>query len=349
MEISIPVTSILQKVTPIKVEGAAERADATGVATLREAKTGDVSFINSAKFVDQLHNSQAMVVLLEDGIEATPREGQLFVWVKRSSLEMARVCEAIVERMWQRPAPGVHPSACIDPTASVDANATIGPFVTIETGARVDAGCVIGAGSYIGADCSIGADSWFFSRVTLERDTQVGQRVRLHSGVVLGADGFGYEFDQGRHQKIPQVGYVIVEDDVEIGANSTVDRGRFGPTRIGEGTKIDNLVQVGHNVIIGKHCILCSQVGLSGSTIVGNYVVMGGRVGTAGHLAIGDGAQLAALTAVYSDLEGGKKWGGAPAVPLVTFQRIQALTRRMPDLFKRMNQLESQLGKLGKE
>lgn len=349
MQISIPVSTLVETLAPSRVEGAAAQTHISGFATLREAQAGDLSFLGSSKFSDQISETKAMVVLVEEGVEVMPRDGQLLLWVKRASLAMARLCEEVAQAMWVRPAAGIHLSACIDASAQVDASASIGPFCVVEAGATVGPRSVLGPGCVVGADSSIGEDCWLGSNVTLERDTVLGKRVRIHSGSVLGSEGFGYEFAQGRHQKIPQIGSVHVGDDVEIGSNTTIDRGRFGPTVIGEGTKIDNLVQIAHNVVIGKHCILCSQVGLSGSTNLGDYVVMGGRSASAGHLSIGSGSQLAGVAVAYSDLEPNKKWGGAPAIPLIAHQRIMVLTQRLPEFFKRLARVEEQLLLPGKE
>jgi len=168
----------------------------------------------------------------------------------------------------------------------------------------------------------------------------LGQRVRLQPGVVVGADGFGYEFVQGRHEKIPQIGTVVIEDDVEIGANSTLDRARFSRTVVGEGTKIDNLVQVAHNVVIGRHCILCSQVGISGSTTVEDYVILGGQVGVGGHITIGKGSKAGGQTGIAFNVPPGSYLNGTPAIPYMLERRLQILHQRLPDLFKRVEILE---------
>ncbi|MBC2604635.1 UDP-3-O-(3-hydroxymyristoyl)glucosamine N-acyltransferase [Pelagicoccus albus] len=343
MHISLTLNSVLDRVDYSSFDGDLGVRRITGVASLEEAKQGDATFVASSKYLDQLNGSFASLAIIPEDLEVTPKAGQLFLRVKNPSIEIAKLCEMISQEMWSKPPAGIHRFADISPTASIHPTATIGAFVTVAAGAEVGPGCVIGSGSYIGVGCKLDENCFLSARVTLERDTVLGARVRLHSGVVLGSDGFGYEFEGGRHRKVPQVGSVQVGDDVEIGANTTVDRGRFGPTRIGEGSKIDNLVQVGHNVTVGKHNILCSQVGIAGSTKLGDYVVMGGRAGASGHLTIGSGAQLSGQCVAFSDLEGGAKYGGAPAVPLVAYQRITVVTRKLPELFKRLNKLEAQL------
>ncbi len=343
MEISLSLNAVLDRIDYSTFEGELGVRSITGVASLSDAKRGDATFVASAKYLDDLKKTEASLVVLSKDLEAAPRQGQLFLRVENPSIEIAKLCELISQKMWQKPQPGIHRLANIDPSAEVDASAFIDAFVTISANARIGPGCVIASGCFIGPACRLGNDCHLSANVTLERDTVVGNRVRIHAGTVLGSDGFGYEFEGGRHRKVPQVGSVLVGDDVEIGANTTVDRGRFGPTRIGEGSKIDNLVQIGHNVVVGKHNILCSQVGIAGSTTLGDYVVMGGRAGASGHIEIGSGAQLAGQCVAYSDLEGGAKYGGAPAIPLVSYQRITVVTRRLPELFKRLTRLESQL------
>lgn len=343
MAIALSLNKILDRIDYSNFEGELGVRNITGVASLDDAKVGDATFVSSSKFADKLANCQASLVILGETVEATPKNGQLFLRVDKPSIEMAKLCEQIEQLMWVKPEPGVHRQAVIDEGATVHPLASVGPFVQIAAGASIGASCIIEAGCRIGQGCKVGEGSRLSANVVLERDTILGKRVRLHAGVVLGSDGFGYEFEEGRHRKVPQVGSVEIGDDVEIGANSTIDRGRFGPTRIGTGTKIDNLVQIGHNVVVGQHCILCSQVGLAGTTELGDYVVMGGRAGASGHLKIGNGAQLAGECVAYADLEGGNKYGGSPAVSLVAYQRMLVLQRRLPDLFKRMKHLESQL------
>lgn len=343
MKTSLSLNAVLDCIHYSSFEGELGVRSVTGVASLGDAVRGDATFVASSKYLEDLKNCDASLVVLSKDIEFEPRSGQLFLRVENPSIEIAKLCELISQQMWEKPEAGIHRLANIDPTAEVDTSACIDAFVTISVGAKVGAGCVISSGCFVGPSCEVGENCHLSANVTLERDTVVGNRVRIHAGTVLGSDGFGYEFEDGRHRKVPQVGSVLVGDDVEIGSNTTIDRGRFGPTRIGEGSKIDNLVQIGHNVVVGKHNILCAQVGIAGSTILGDFVVMGGRAGASGHIKIDSGAQLAGQCVAYSDLEGGAKYGGAPAIPLVAYQRITVVTRRLPELFKRLTRLESQL------
>ena len=200
----------------------------------------------------------------------------------------------------------------------------------------------------VGHNCQIGEDSQLFPNVTLYAQTQIGQRVRIHSGTVVGSDGFGYVLDAGVHRKILQIGSVVIHDDVEIGANVTIDRGAMGPSVIGRGTKIDNLVQIAHNVIIGEHCLVVAQTGVAGSTKLGHYVTLAGQVGVAGHLKIGSRATVAAQSGVMRDIGEAEKWFGSPAQPdrqmkrqLLALQQLPELLRRVSDLEKRLVNLSS--------
>jgi len=219
----------------------------------------------------------------------------------------------------------------------------VGPLCVVEEGAVIGPRTVLQASVFVGREAAIGADCFLMPGVVLATRCVLGQRVRLQPGVVVGADGFGYEFVQGRHEKVPQVGTVVIGDDVEIGANSALDRARFSRTTVGEGTKIDNLVQIAHNVVIGKHCILCSQVGISGSTTIEDYVVLGGQVGVGGHITLRKGTKAGGQTGIAFDTEPGSYLNGTPAMPYMAERRLQILHQRLPDLFKRVEGIEARL------
>ena len=316
----------------------------TGVGTLSDAKIGDATFIRNQKYADQLDECAASLIFVPVDFDREPREGQFFLEVANPSLALAKLCETAEESIRVTPEPGVHATAVIHDSVVVPESVSIGANSVVEEGVEFGEACIVGAGSFIGRNAKIGRGSRLFPRVSIMSDTVVGARCRIHSGVVLGADGFGYEFADGAHQKEPQLGNVVIGDDVEIGAGTAIDRGRFGPTEVGSGTKIDNHVQVGHNVKIGRHCILCAQVGIAGSTVIEDYVVFGGRAGASGHVKIGQGAQIAGCSAAFSDLEPGGKYGGTPAIPLATHQRITVLLKKLPDLLKRLRRLESKFG-----
>jgi UDP-3-O-[3-hydroxymyristoyl] glucosamine N-acyltransferase len=242
-------------------------------------------------------------------------------------------------------APGVHPSVVIGRNVVLGENVSIQPFTVIEDGAKIGANTLIGAHGYIGHEAMIGADCHLAPRVTVGARCVLGSRILIHSGAVLGSDGFGFEFSGGRHVKIPQTGIVQIDDDVEIGANVTIDRARFGRTWIGEGTKIDNLVQIAHNVVIGRHCIIVSQAGISGSTRLGNYVTLAGQVGVVGHIEIGDQAIVAAQSGVSKNVGAKEVLFGSPALPMGEAKERLAYLGRLPKLFERVKRLEQLPGK----
>jgi UDP-3-O-[3-hydroxymyristoyl] glucosamine N-acyltransferase len=312
-----------------------------GIAALSEAAPGDLSFLGNAKYKAQVASSRASLILVPSDFVGEPSEGQQLLRVENPSVALATICGRIEQSLWPQPAPGVHPSAIVAPDAVVPASATIGPLCVIESGVVIGERAHLQAQVFIGHAAQIGADCWLMPGVTVTAECTLGARVRLHAGVVVGSDGFGYEFAHGRHEKVPQVGNVVIGDDVEIGANSTLDRARFSRTTIGNGTKIDNLVQIAHNVVIGRHCLICAQVGIAGSTTLGDYVVLGGQAGLAGHLKLGQGARVGGGAGVTGDVAAGAYVNGHPAIPYMLERRIAILQQRLPDLFRRVDALET--------
>jgi UDP-3-O-[3-hydroxymyristoyl] glucosamine N-acyltransferase len=312
----------------------------TGVAGIKEARPGDVTFVGSPKYLGALKTTRAAVILVAGDVAGAA--GQTLIRVDNPGKSFEKLVAQIVPPPALIP-PGIHPSAVIAANARLGADVAIQPQVVIEDGVVVGDRCVVGAGSYLGPDCVLGNDCRLYPRVTLRERTVLGPRVIIHSGVVIGADGFGFEFTGGQHKKIPQLGNVEIGEDVEIGANTTIDRARFGTTRIGKGTKIDNLVQIGHNCVIGEHCIICGLVGMAGSTIIGNYVTIAGQVGLAGHLTIGDKSIIMAQAGVTKDVPPGSFMLGAPAVPHTKFKRVNAAMQRLPELVEKLRELEQQL------
>jgi UDP-3-O-[3-hydroxymyristoyl] glucosamine N-acyltransferase len=248
-----------------------------------------------------------------------------------------------------RPAPGIHPSAVVAPGARVGEGASLGPYVVVEDGATLGRDVVIMAGGYVGARVTIGDGTFFYPHVVVREECVIGARCILHAGVVIGADGFGFAFDSGRYHKVPQVGNVIVGDDVEIGANTCVDRATTDSTRVGDGTKIDNLVQIGHNVNIGRHCIVVAQVGIAGSTRLEDYVTLGGQVGVAGHIVIEKGAMVGAQSGVSRNVSTRQVVSGTPAIPHPVWKRMSVLLARLPALFQGVKELERRLEAVERE
>lgn len=311
----------------------------TGIASLAEAGPGDLAFLGNPKYRGDAENSKASVLILPEDFAGEPGPGQSYIRVPNPSYALALVCRDMESFLFPKPEPGVHPSVIVGEGAEIASEATIGPFCSIGAGAKIGA-CVLDAHTCVGREAEIGDETRLFPGVVVGDYCRVGGRNRLSAGCVLGADGFGYEFAEGSHQRVPQIGNVVTEADVDIGANTTVDRARFGSTWIGQGTKIDNLVQIAHNVRIGRHCLIVSQVGISGSTELGDGVVIGGQSGTVGHITIGAGARIAGKTGVNRSIGPGQQVRGIPAEPLHVFNRVAVLQRKLPDLFKRFDRLE---------
>lgn len=339
MQVAYTPEEISAIVSPQRTAGRTSRT-IRDIAALKSAQPGDLTFLGNAKYRADVAATRASLVLLPLDFTGEPQDDQLFLFVENPSVALARLCARIEQTLWPRPAAGIHASAVVAATARVDATATVGPLCFVEDGAVIGAGAVLQASVFVGRDAAIGANCWIQPGCVIAAGCELRQRVRLQPGVVLGSDGFGYEFVNGRHEKVPQIGVVIVEDDVEIGANSTVDRARFSRTVVGEGTKIDNLVQVGHNVVIGKHCILCAQVGIAGSTTLGDYVVLGGQAGAAGHLHIAKGTKAGGRAGITADTEPGSYLNGNPAIPYMLERRLVVLSHKLPELFKRVDILE---------
>lgn len=310
------------------------------IASLASARIGDLSFLGNAKYRSQVPDSAATVLLLPLDYPGEPRPGQVYLFVENPSVALARLCARIEQALWPKPAPGIHPSAVVAPTAKIDPLAHIGPLCVVEDGVCIGAGSVLQASIFVGREAQIGESCLILPGGVVGAGCTLANRVRLQPGVIIGSDGFGYEFVGGRHEKVPQIGTVAIGDDVEIGANATLDRARFSRTVVGEGTKIDNLVQIAHNVVIGRHCLLCAQVGISGSVTIEDYVVIGGQAGVGGHITLGRGAKIGGQTGITFDAPAGSYHTGNPAIPYLLERRLQVLHQRLPDLFKRVQALE---------
>lgn len=312
----------------------------TGIASLAEAVAGDLSFLGNPKYREQVEGSSASVLLVPRDFEGEPKSGQLWIKLENPSFALALICRDIESTLLPKPAAGIHPTAYVEGDAEVDPSASVGAFCYVGSGAKVGAAVVLESHVSVGRSAVISANSYLFPQVIVSDYCVVGERNRLLQGSVLGADGYGYAFVDGAHQRIPQIGNVVTEADVDIGANSTIDRARFGTTLIGAGTKIDNQVQVGHNVRIGRCCLLVGQCGVSGSTELGDGVIVAGQAGIAGHLKIGAGAIIAGAAGVTKSIPAKSKVAGMPAESFILMNRIYTLQRKLPSLFKRFDRLE---------
>jgi UDP-3-O-[3-hydroxymyristoyl] glucosamine N-acyltransferase len=343
MRFAYSAAEIASMVRAERLRGATSH-EVKAVASLVEAGPGDLSFLGNPKYRGDVAKCRASVVLVPSDYLGEPGADQCHIVVKNPSVGLAQVCARIEQLLWPRPRPGVHASAFIADGVVVPSSVTIGPGCVVEEGVRLGERVHLQAQIFVGRDTLLGDDCWLMPGCIVAAECVLGDRVRLQPGVVIGSDGFGYEFVDGRHEKVPQIGTVIIGNDVEIGANSTLDRARFSRTLVGEGTKIDNLVQVAHNVEIGRHCLVCSQAGISGSTKIGDFVIIGGQAGLAGHLTVHRGAKIDGQTGVNADVAAGAFVKGSPCLPYQLEQRINVLRRKLPELFRRVDSLESQFG-----
>ena len=309
-----------------------------GFAQADAAMPGDLTFAENMQFFSLAEQSQASAILAPCKFTS---ETKTVIRVEDARIAFARVLPLFFPE--KQFAPGIHPSAVIAESAHVADTATIGPNCIIGESAAIGEQTVLEANCTLGDHSTLGQAARLFPNVSVYSKCKLGDRVRIHAGSVIGSDGYGYVFDQDHHRKIPQVGSVVIENDVEIGANCTIDRGALGDTVIGEGTKIDNLVQIGHNVVIGKHCIIVAQNGIGGSTQIGEYSTLGGQVGIIGHITIGPKVMIAARSTVLNNLEGGKQYMGFPAIPNFQAKRQLIAAQQLPELIKRIRELEKQL------
>lgn len=318
-----------------------------GLSGLEEAQPGQLSFYGNARYKRALLQTRASAVLI--GGEAPERGGLTVVKVKNPHLAFARIAQVFFPR--RRFEPGISPRAEVHPAARVDPTATVMAFAVVEEGARVGARAILYPGAHLGPGAEVGDDTLVYSNAVVAEGCVVGARCILHSGSVVGADGFGFAFDleKPEHVKIPQAGIVRVEDDVELGACACVDRATLGETFIGRGTKIDNLVQVAHNVRVGPHSILCAQAGISGSSELGQGVVLAGQVGVVGHVKIGDLVRVGAQSGVTSDVRQGAVVTGSPAIDHARFLRESASIHQLPELLKEVRALRKRVEALEKE
>ncbi|HEY8746920.1 MAG TPA: UDP-3-O-(3-hydroxymyristoyl)glucosamine N-acyltransferase [Tepidisphaeraceae bacterium] len=325
-----------------------ETQPVVGIGSIADAQPDEITYVASDKYSAALESTRAAAAIAPRRLKIPPAWESRILRVDDADLALGKVLRLFAPPV-PRPAVGVDPLARISSSAELGPDVAIGPFSSIGQRSRLGRGCVIHANVFIGDDVSLGENGEIFPGVVIRERITIGNRVVIHAGSVLGTDGFGYRWDGRQHQKIPQIGTVIIEDDVEIGSCVCIDRAKFSATRIGQGTKIDNLVQIGHNVEIGPHCIIVGQVGLAGSCRLGTGVVLGGQTAVRDHIKMGDGAMAAACSAVAEDVDPKAIVSGVPALPHRQSLREQAALRRLPDLVTQMRKLEEELATIRKQ
>ena len=313
----------------------------SGFAPAEHAQAGQLTFAENEDYFAKAEQGGASAILVGGNVTSATKT---LLRVKNPRVAFAKALPLFFPE--PQYTPGIHASAVVAKSAQIDPSAHIGPHCVVGERVKIDARSALLGGNHVGDDSQLGEDSRLFPNVVLYARTQIGNRVRIHASSVIGSDGFGYVFDAGQHRKVLHLGNVIIHDDVEIGSNVSIDRGALGSTVIGRGTKIDNLVQVAHNVVMGNGCIIISQVGISGSSKLGNFVTLAGQVGLTGHLKIGSQVTVAAQSGVMNDIPDGEKWFGSPACPGGEAKRQYIAIKRLPDLLRRLAELEKKFGPL---
>lgn len=322
-----------------KVEGDGS-TPISGASGIKEARPGDITFLANSRYISLLKETNATCVIAPPDVPIP--NGKIAIRHEAPSLAFAKIMERFGPKPVKYP-PGIHPTAIIGKDVKLGRDVSIQPYVVIEDNAVIGDNTIIGAGVFIGRETRIGSDTFIYPGVVIRERITIGNRCIIHSGTVIGSDGFGYATVRGVHHKIPQIGTVVIEDDVEIGANVTIDRARFDKTWIKKGTKIDNLVQIAHNVVIGENSIIVAQTGISGSTVIGNNVILAGQSGIVGHITIGDNAIVGAQAGVTKSVPPGQMVSGYPAAPHTKARKIQALINRLPKLYKKVAELEEKI------
>jgi UDP-3-O-[3-hydroxymyristoyl] glucosamine N-acyltransferase len=321
-----------------QLEGDGE-IDVARVATIEQAGPGDLTFLAASQYASQLRSSRASAIITSFDVNGAPCA---VLRSKNPYLAFARATRLLNPET--RPDPGIHPLAVVASNAVIEDGVSIGPFVVIESGARVGARSIVRAHAVIAEGATLGPDCLLHARVSIRERVVIGARCIIQDGAVVGSDGFGFAHrEDGSHEKIPQVATVVIEDDVEIGANTTIDRPAVGETRIKAGTKIDNLVQIAHGVLVGRNSLLAAQVGIAGSTVVGDDVMLGGQVGVTGHVTVGDRVKASAKTGVTGNVPADAFITGYPHMDNLEWRKAYAVFRRLPELRKRLAELERRL------
>ncbi|HEX4086263.1 MAG TPA: UDP-3-O-(3-hydroxymyristoyl)glucosamine N-acyltransferase [Chthoniobacteraceae bacterium] len=313
----------------------------SGIATAENAREGDLTFADKQDFFAAAEESSASAILVSGDFMPARK---VLIRVRNARIAVARLLPVFFPP--EKLAPGIDPGAKVAASARVDPAAHIGPGCVIGEGVEIGPRSALMGGNHIGKECRLGEDVQLFPNVVVYAQTVIGNRVTIHAGTTIGSDGYGYVFDEGRHRKVLQVGNVVIHDDVEIGANSAIDRGALGSTVIGAGTKIDNLVHVAHNVVIGNHCLVMGQVGFAGSTQLGDYAVIASQSGIAGHLKLGRQSTVGAKSGVMRDIPDGGTVLGLPAMPDKQTKRQWVAVQQLPEMLRRVRELEKQVEQL---
>lgn len=330
------------------VEGELEGNDAItirGVAKIEDARLGEITFIANPKYAKYIDSTQASAVLVGQDFPVTDRPVIRTANPYLAFLKLLRIFHPLQELL----APGIHPAAIIDRSAKLGAKVRIGAGVVIEKNCSIGDNVTIHPNVVIGPEVEIGSHTLIYANVSLRERVRIGNNVIIHCGAVIGSDGFGFAREGQQYLKIPQVGTVIIEDDVEIGANCTIDRATLGATILRRGVKLDNLIQVAHNVEIGENTVIAAQTGISGSTKIGKNVMIGGQVGFVGHIEIGDNTTIGAQSGITKSLPANSVYFGYPARPIMQAKREEAALRKLPELLKRIRELEARLANLNKK
>ena len=316
-----------------------------GVSGIKEAQEGEIAFLANPKYFSLINQTQASAAITSRQVNESPKP---LIRTENPSLAFAQTVNIFAPFNTECPK-GIHPTAVIGKDVRIAQDVAIQAYCVIEDGAEIGEGTILYSGVYIGQHSKIGAKCIIYPHVSIRERVKIGNRVIIHNGSVLGSDGFGFAKVQGMHQKIPQIGTVVIEDDVEIGANVTIDRARFDKTVIGRGSKIDNLVQIAHNVAIGENSIIVAQAGISGSTVIGKNVTLAGQAGLVGHITVGDNAIVAAQAGVTKSVPSDTCVSGYPAKPHQVAKRINAYIQKLPQLFQKVAELEQRIAGLLKK
>lgn len=313
-----------------------------GVCGIKEAKEGDITFVANPRYIPLIDETHASAIITSRDVVKSSKP---IIRTENPSLAFAKLLSLVSPNQSKHPA-GIHPTVILGKDVKLGREIAIGAYVVIEDSVSIGDKTIIYPSCYIGHHTTIGKDSLIYPNVSIRERVSIGERVIIHSGTVVGSDGFGFATIKGMHHKIPQIGTVEIEDDVEIGANVTIDRARFDKTIIGKGTKIDNLVQIAHNVVVGENSIIVAQAGISGSTSIGNGVILAGQAGLVGHINIGDNAIVMAQAGVTKSVPANTKVSGYPAKPHETAKEVNALVQNLPRLYKKVDELKNKIEKL---